>query len=167
MFVACAVTDDEAVETDSVSTRTCPPRQHPQAAAIPCRLSSRGGIHVLLITTGSGQWGIPKGYVEADEDDHEAAAREALEEAGVAGTVLRPRLGQFHYERCGHEHRVNVFVMRVDDTFDRWSERKARRRAWVTLREAQRLVARAELRQLLRRINAAMLTETRSLRRAV
>ena len=148
------------------STRTCPTLTH-QAAAIPCRFSARGGVQVLLITTGSGQWDVPKGHVEEDEVDHQAAAREALEEAGVVGSVVRPRLGHFRYERNGLEHRVSVYVMRVEETLDRWTERKARRRAWVTLREAQRLVARAELRQLLRRVDAAMLMERTALRKAV
>lgn len=130
-----------------------------QAAAIPCRVTPRGGIHVLLVTTGSGQWGVPKGHVEDGEEHHEAAVREAKEEAGVVGRVVKPRVGEFFYDRDGEEHRVIVFAMRVEDVKRRWPEQRSRQRVWVTLREAQRLVGRAELRAILRMVDLGVLRE--------
>jgi diphosphoinositol-polyphosphate diphosphatase len=42
---------------------------------------------VVMISSNSGQWILPKGGWEADESVEEAAAREAYEEAGVLGAV--------------------------------------------------------------------------------
>lgn len=147
-----------------MSTRTC---IH-QAAAIPCRLSPKGGIHVLLITTSAGHWGVPKGHVERGETDDMTAVREAIEEAGVLGTIVLPRLGQYRYSRSEVPHRVSVFALMVEEVLSRWPERGRRRRAWVTLRESQRLVAQPALRHLLRDLDAPFLEQRHGvLRRAV
>jgi 8-oxo-dGTP pyrophosphatase MutT (NUDIX family) len=62
---------------------------------------SAGGIVVfgntlLLLKKFNGDWVLPKGRVEKDEDIRETALREVLEESGVKGEILR-YIGMVHY----------------------------------------------------------------------
>jgi 8-oxo-dGTP pyrophosphatase MutT (NUDIX family) len=54
----------------------------------------------LLVRTRSGRWTFPKGGVDGDATNAEAAAREAYEEAGVKGRIERePFHRYFHSKR--------------------------------------------------------------------
>jgi 8-oxo-dGTP pyrophosphatase MutT (NUDIX family) len=54
----------------------------------------------LLVRTRRGRWTFPKGGVDGDATNAEAAAREAYEEAGVKGTIERdPFHWYFHSKR--------------------------------------------------------------------
>src|SRR6516164_2075765 len=54
----------------------------------------------LLVRTRSGRWTFPKGGVDGDATNAEAAAREAFEEAGVKGRIERkPFHWYFHSKR--------------------------------------------------------------------
>jgi len=54
----------------------------------------------LLVRTRSGRWTFPKGGVDGDATNAEAAAREAFEEAGVKGRIERkPFHRYFHSKR--------------------------------------------------------------------
>lgn len=54
----------------------------------------------LLVRTRSGRWTFPKGGVDGDATNAEAAAREAYEEAGVKGKIERePFHRYFHSKR--------------------------------------------------------------------
>lgn len=62
---------------------------------------SAGGIVVfgntlLLLKKFNGDWVLPKGRVEKDENIRETALREVLEESGVKGEILR-YIGMVHY----------------------------------------------------------------------
>lgn len=60
------------------------PRVH--VAAV-CYRMRDGELEFLLVRTRNGHWTFPKGGVEDDATHADAAAREALEEAGVRGWV--------------------------------------------------------------------------------
>lgn len=47
-------------------------------------LPSTAGPEYLLLRYGGGNWGFPKGHVEAGETDVQAAQREVAEETGIA-----------------------------------------------------------------------------------
>jgi 8-oxo-dGTP pyrophosphatase MutT (NUDIX family) len=51
-----------------------------------------GKIHALLIKDPYGNWGLPKGHLEAGEQTHEAGLREVSEETGLVDLELGPRL---------------------------------------------------------------------------
>ncbi len=55
-------------------------------AAVCYRIRSRE-LEFLLVRTRNGHWTFPKGGVDGDASNAEAAAREAYEEAGVKGRV--------------------------------------------------------------------------------
>lgn len=125
-----------------------------QVAALPWRLTERG-VEVMLVTSrGSGRWVLPKGWPEKSEELSEAAAREAAEEAGLAGAVARQEIGRFYYGKqlpTGAEWRceVHVFPLEVDRVADKWPEKKHRRRGWFSVEEAARNVSEPDLGELI------------------
>ncbi len=52
-----------------------------------------GGVRILLIHDGHGNWGFPKGHIERGEDPGETARREIAEEVALTGLVLHAPLG--------------------------------------------------------------------------
>jgi 8-oxo-dGTP diphosphatase len=74
----------------------------------------------LLIKDQYGFWTLPKGHLDPGEDAETAAAREVLEETGVAGE-LGPPIGAISYQvRTKHGQvytkRVQFFLMRTEAT---------------------------------------------------
>lgn len=122
-----------------------------QAGAVPIRPGRAGSLDVLLISRSGGGWGIPKGTLRSDEGPAEAAARETLEEAGASGGVIVPELGDYRFSKGDRAYVVLTYLMVVERLERDWAEAKRRRRAWVTLPEALRLVQHRGLRGLLRR----------------
>jgi len=120
-----------------------------QSAVIPFRRRD-GQLEVLLITSSSSKrWVIPKGDKEPKLSPRESAAREALEEAGIEGSVSGDSVGSYAYEKGGDLCRVRVFTMAVEVIHDKWQE-SYRRRRWLDLREAVRRVDEKGLKRLLR-----------------
>ena len=130
----------------------------PQVGALPLRRDRRGALEVLLVTSrDTGRWIIPKGWPMAGKTKARAAAREALEEAGVTGQLVKPALGHFDYEKFMPEGppipcRVTVFALWVDKVHESWEEAEERRRHWWRLRDAVALVEEEALREIILRL---------------
>lgn len=125
-----------------------------QVAALPVRRRAADSIEVLLITSReTGRWVIPKGWPWPKLADHQAAAEEAWEEAGVRGRISRHRIGRFSYAKRQNggclQVEVSVFLLEVTKIVDDWPETRERRRKWVTPRQAAALVEEPELKDLL------------------
>jgi 8-oxo-dGTP pyrophosphatase MutT (NUDIX family) len=125
-----------------------------QVAALPWRVTESGYEVMLVTSRDSGRWVLPKGWPEKREHPHEAAAREAGEEAGVSGAISPRELGCFYYGKklaSGMEWRceVHVFPMEVDRVADKWPERKKRSRRWFAPDEAAALVREPDLGELI------------------
>ena len=117
-----------------------------------------GSQEVLLITSReTGRWIIPKGWPMKGKQDHEAAAQEAFEEAGVKGTVHRHPVGAYTYGKRldGHSQpvRVMVYLMEVAEKLKDWPEKGERRRQWMSTIEASALVDEPGLTSILLRLN--------------
>lgn len=128
-----------------------------QVAAIPVRRGGPSGLKVMLVTSRETQrWVIPKGWPWPKRSDHDAAAGEAWEEAGVRGKILSELLGTFTYDkRDGGDLRrleVSVFLLEVTEEADKWPEAHERRRQWFTVKEAAELVQEPGLKELLQKI---------------
>lgn len=54
------------------------------------------GNAILLLKKYNGDWVLPKGKVEENEEINDAATREVLEEGGVKGTIVK-YIGKIHY----------------------------------------------------------------------
>jgi 8-oxo-dGTP pyrophosphatase MutT (NUDIX family) len=124
-----------------------------QVAALP--VQARGGdLRVLLVTSReTRRWIIPKGWPEKGMKDRDAAAREALEEAGLTGKISRRPIGHYRYFKRTLDsfQACDVAVYRLDVEGERatWSEQGQRQRVWFSPQVAAQLVDEPELKQLL------------------
>jgi 8-oxo-dGTP pyrophosphatase MutT (NUDIX family) len=130
-----------------------------QVAAIPVRRGVDGTWEVLLVTTReTRRWVVPKGWPWAERPDHEAAAREAWEEAGIKGHIRDEPLGTFRYDKRRSQGeivpvRVVAYLMEVIEELEDWPERAQRQRAWFSLDAAVETVFEGDLKLLLRAIS--------------
>lgn len=107
-----------------------------QVAALPWR---RGpdGVEILLVTSReTRRWVTPKGGRMTGKTDAEAAAQEALEEAGVEGVVSPAPLGSFRYlkvlkRRAPRWCVVDLYGLEVTAEHPDWQERGERERLWL------------------------------------
>ncbi len=120
-----------------------------QASAVPIRVG-KSGIEFCLITTRKSQrWGFPKGGIQNHGTIPAAALAEAHEEAGLTGWIAGEPLGQYTYKKNGKQWTVTAVLMVVDDCSKDWKESTERRRKWVSLKQARRLLDRPNLVDLL------------------
>ena len=77
---------------------------HVQYGALPYRFT-HGALEILLLTTRSGRWIIPKGWPIKGLRPAKSAAREAFEEAGVRGQVRAKSIGLFAYDKISRRER--------------------------------------------------------------
>ncbi len=131
-----------------------------QVAALPLRLAKDGDLEVLLVTSrDTGRWIIPKGWTSKRIKDCKAAAREAREEAGVKGKILRDAIGTYRYIKRelgnGALIEVQVFLLKVSKRCKRWPEKRERRRAWFDLEAAASKVSDPGLSTLIGMLQAA------------
>jgi uncharacterized protein len=126
-----------------------------QVGALCVRRRGNGTCQVLLITSrDTGRWIIPKGWRAKRLKDHEAAAREAEEEAGVSGKVAPQPIGNYLYLKTDNTGarsvKVAVFLLLVRRESDNWPEQDQRKRAWFDVHEAANEVGEPELRTLIK-----------------
>jgi 8-oxo-dGTP pyrophosphatase MutT (NUDIX family) len=128
-----------------------------QVAALPVR-KVRGELQVLMITSRrSGHWLIPKGWPMERRTAAEAAAQEALEEAGVVGKITsRPR-DRYRYLKVFDDQTaapcmVDVFVLKAAKQREDWREKSVRKRRWMNLSRAAKSAHERGLANLLRRL---------------
>jgi len=119
-----------------------------QAGAIAYRIRS-GRIEIALVTASrSKRWVIPKGSIARGEGSRRAAERETEEEAGLRGRVQRKPIGCYDYTKRCERWTVEVYLMHVTRVLDRWPEQRLRRRRWLAVDKAARLLQERELRKL-------------------
>jgi 8-oxo-dGTP pyrophosphatase MutT (NUDIX family) len=116
-----------------------------QVAALPVKLGDDEITRVLLVTSReTRRWVIPKGWPMKGLKPYEAAAREALEEAGLKGHVDKKPVGTYTYFKRREAHfiicNVDVYLLKVDKQLKNWRERDQREARWCTLQEAASLV---------------------------
>ncbi|KAE9620843.1 hypothetical protein Lal_00019181 [Lupinus albus] len=101
-------------------------------------------LEVLLISSPSGPGLLfPKGGWENDETVEEAAAREAIEEAGVRGDLM-DFLGYYEFRSKTHQDEFSpeglckaaMFSLFVKEELELWPEQSSRDRSWLAVSEA-------------------------------
>jgi 8-oxo-dGTP pyrophosphatase MutT (NUDIX family) len=128
-----------------------------QYAALPV-MESGGSRQVLLVTSrGTGRWIIPKGHPEKRMKPGAVARLEALEEGGVSGTIGNTPLGRYRStKRLGSGKlvpcEVIVFRLQVTEHLASWKEDQERRRLWVPLEQAPKIVEDGELAAFIERL---------------
>jgi 8-oxo-dGTP pyrophosphatase MutT (NUDIX family) len=125
-----------------------------QYAALPFREDD--GLQILLITSReTRRWVLPKGWPMKGKKPHAAAAREALEEAGLVGKVDQSAIGEYNYVKrlkngAPLECLVEVFPLAVTGQRTHWREQGQRTAHWFSPDEAAERVDEPELRTLIR-----------------
>ena len=120
-----------------------------QSGVIPYRIIN-GQIEVMLITSsGSKRWVIPKGLIEPNMTPEDSAAKEAWEEAGVLGLVFPNLMGTYEYYKSGCTWQVDVFLLQVETVLDNWPEAYKRKRQWVSIPKAIKRVDEPDLKLIL------------------
>ena len=82
-----------------------------------------GQLEVLLVTSSSNRWIIPKGDIDHGMEPHLAAEKEAFEEGGVRGRIDSGSIGTFR--TCKEQNgasfpvEVDVFPLEVTQQLDR------------------------------------------------
>ncbi|GMH23865.1 hypothetical protein Nepgr_025708 [Nepenthes gracilis] len=102
---------------------------------------------------------FPKGGWEDDETVHQAACREALEEAGVKGILNEKPLGVWEFrskssqKNCSLEGgcRGYMFALEVTEELDAWPEQENHDRKWLSIEEAFKLCRYEWMREALER----------------
>ena len=135
-----------------------PPVQRPklQYGVLPYRQPlGKDRIEIMLITSRKTQrWIVPKGWPIARMPARDVARLEALEEAGLEGTIAQRPFGSFHYQKRLKDGsvvlcRVDVFAFEVGRQLTSWMERSERKRRWFDSERAIKLVREQELKELI------------------
>ena len=134
-----------------------------QYASLIWRRVESGALEVLLVTSrDTGRWIIPKGWPMKGKKPHEAAAQEALEEAGASGVVQSKPYGHFIYFKRRASHfdvvRVEVFLLEYRSQALKWRESDMRQQLWTSPFEAASLVDEPGLQALLEQFSHADIT---------
>ena len=126
-----------------------------QVGALCFRGTEVGQIEVLLITTReTRRWTIPKGWPIKGLKPHEAAEREAWEEAGIKGKAKKKPYGYYTYLKRLTDSRtipavVEVHALEVKEASDNFPEFGQRVLIWLPPVEAALQVSEPELKRLL------------------
>lgn len=126
-----------------------------QVAALPWRRGA-DGLEILLVTSReTRRWVVPKGGRMPGKTDAQAAAIEAVEEAGVQGHVADEPLGTFRYlkvlkRRAARWCVVSVYPLEVFIQHGAWKEQEERRRMWMSVEQAAACVGEPDLAEIIR-----------------
>jgi 8-oxo-dGTP pyrophosphatase MutT (NUDIX family) len=129
-----------------------------QFAALPYRRSKAGKIEIMLVTSReTRRWIVPKGWPISGVPPADLAALEAMEEAGVLGTVEEKPVGSYRYEKKRSDGSfvlctVDAFALAVEKRMPTWPEQGERERKWFSLEEASEKVQEPELRALIKKL---------------
>jgi 8-oxo-dGTP pyrophosphatase MutT (NUDIX family) len=115
-------------------------------------------IAILFVTSQTrGRWIFPKGTLEEGENQLQAAKREAYEEAGVIGDLLKyfPITLPITKKNDHGVTKVPVtfYPLLVTDQLEDWPEKKIRQRHWSLLSNANKVTDRADFLQLINQFN--------------
>ena len=133
-----------------------------QVAALPWRLTDDGRQILMITSRETRRWVIPKGGRMVGKTDPEAAAQEAMEEAGVRGEMDQTSIGVFRYAKGLKDGGVrqcvvSVYPLQVLVQLGAWPEAHQRERRWMSMSEAADLVHEPDLAALIRDFDATPL----------
>jgi len=138
-----------------------------QYAALCYRRRRSGAVEILLVTSrGTGRWIPPKGWPMAGISPEQAAATEALEEAGATGQIYRMSLGKYRYDRPESTPQKNsteayIFPLKVKKRVSAFKEKGQRQVKWFKQKKAAKLVREPGLRKIIRKFDPTALDAKR------
>lgn len=109
-----------------------------QTGVIPYRIEDGHIMYMLIGSSHSGKWGLPKGKKEKGMSKKQSALVEAWEEAGLKGKASI-KLGSYNYRKgfTGVAQKVTVYAMRVDEVHMEFPE-QWRERMWFDFKRAMK-----------------------------
>lgn len=125
-----------------------------------CYSNSENKLLVLMISSPNrDDLVFPKGGWEDDEEIHDAACREAIEEAGVKGILSKSPLGVWEFRSKSKQNSCNLeggckgymFALEVTEELDSWPEQALHERKWLTTDEAYKFCRYDWMRDALKR----------------
>ena len=129
---------------------------HPSFSRPPQRsagavLFTRRGNECVLVRSRTGEWGLPKGHLEAGETEAQAAVREVLEETGAHVRLLPGFHEEIGYCLPGGERKIVAFFAAacVEESFAP-READVTQSGAFTLDEALALIPHEDVRRVLR-----------------
>ena len=120
----------------------------------------RGDRMALMFVTSQkrGRWILPKGDLKTDETHKQGCKREAFEEAGVRGKLLKEFPMTVVIGKSNGRKVENVLVtyypLLVTEQVDVWPEDQKRERHWSLLEKAYKVTERADYLQLIKQFDA-------------
>jgi 8-oxo-dGTP pyrophosphatase MutT (NUDIX family) len=135
-----------------------------QVAALPWRGEGED-LRILLVSSReTRRWVIPKGWPMKNKTAWQAAAQEALEEAGLDGVIEHTAVGEYEYLKrlksgAARLVTVDVFPMQVTGERSVFPEKGQRTLQWMTPVEAALAVQEPQLRDLIVRFAGVTLPE--------
>jgi 8-oxo-dGTP pyrophosphatase MutT (NUDIX family) len=89
---------------------------------------------IIIITSTTGRWIIPKGQTEEDRTNKEVALAEAWEEAGIRGEISG-KSKVFLIDR-GRISKWKIYPVKINEIAEKWPEKKYRKRRLLSPEEA-------------------------------
>jgi len=122
------------------------------AGAVAFRQAKGRTLYLVVSSSNSADWVLPKGHIEPGETPEVAALRELKEEAGVIGEILESVAIQ-HFQKSTEDVLVQYFLVR-----ERASTVAAEKRSlrWEDFEDASQLLTFANARQALQAAAAAL-----------
>jgi adenylate cyclase len=153
-FLGEEVTQREEYRTAEMAIHGAPePSGMCQLGILPYTFIDRR-LHLLLITSSSGnRWIFPKGRQEPDMTPHEVAIMEAVEEAGVLGTLrqdLRTRC------QMADGRWLQLYALKISKLLKNWPEENLRRRRLFPFSDALEMIGDPGLARAVRRLAIAI-----------
>lgn len=125
-----------------------------QYAALPWRRAET--VEIMLVSSReTRRWVLPKGWPMKGRKPHDAAAQEALEEAGIEGRIAKSPVGVYRYIKrmkngSAQPCQVTVFPFEVLRERATWPEQDERIRRWFPADEAADAVDEPDLAEVIR-----------------
>ena len=116
------------------------------AGAVTFRKSNNRILYLIVSSSNSTHWVLPKGHIEPGESPETTALRELKEEAGVIGEIL-DRLPVQRFEKPEGEVTVQNFLIRELESTEASEKRSLR---WEDEQTALQLLSFEDSREILR-----------------
>jgi 8-oxo-dGTP pyrophosphatase MutT (NUDIX family) len=100
----------------------------------------------LLIQHASGHWAFPKGHIEKEENDLQAATRELWEETGITDIELKTRKAVIHEEyKFSHNgnliHKeVDYFIAKANNIMVKVDGNEVKNFMWAAIKKAKTII---------------------------
>lgn len=129
-----------------------------QSGALPYTILNDRVVFLLVTSRRTGRWIFPKGSVTPGMTPWDSAAKEAMEEAGVAGEISTIPLGSYQNSDKGVPVEIDLYPLKVDQQLEQWDEMDQRLRHWALLSETKRLLDDRTLSRLADALHAQLTT---------